>query len=175
MAFCVKCGKEIDEGVKFCTGCGAEQPSAAQGQAQQPGQQEDFSKKVESTFNNLNNTADTTAQYDQSDIEQNKVMAILAYIGILVLVPLFAAPNSKFARFHANQGLALFIAEVIYSVAYGILSAILAFIPVLGALIIAILGIASIAFLVLAVLGIVNASGGKAKELPFIGKYKILK
>jgi len=30
-------------------------------------------------------------------------------------------------------------------------------------------------FLVLAVLGIVNAANGRAKELPVIGKFKILK
>ena len=32
-------------------------------------------------------------------------MAILAYFGILVLIPILAAKDSKFARFHANQGL----------------------------------------------------------------------
>ena len=36
------------------------------------------------------------------DVQNNKVFAILAYIGILVLVPIFAAKESKFARFHAN-------------------------------------------------------------------------
>ena len=47
---------------------------------------------------------------DPQDVQANKVMAILAYFGILVLIPLFAAKESPFARFHANQGLILLIA-----------------------------------------------------------------
>lgn len=61
-------------------------PAAAQSQ---PAQQTDFMSKIQS----LNNTADTTADYTAEDIEQNKVMALLAYLGLLFLVPLFAAPN----------------------------------------------------------------------------------
>lgn len=108
----------------------------------------------------LNNTADTTSEYSEEDIANNKVFAILAYIGILFLVPLLAAKESKFARFHANQGLILFIVEIIV----GILS----FIPIIGLLL-------WIATIVLAILGIVNAANGKAKELPLIGKFKLLK
>ena len=67
------------------------------------GNQESFEEKITS----LNNTADTTAEFDQQDINNNKVMAILAYFGILVLVPILGAKESKFARFHANQGLVL--------------------------------------------------------------------
>ena len=35
---------------------------------------------------------------EKLDIEENKVFAVLAYIGILFLVPLLAAPRSRFAR-----------------------------------------------------------------------------
>ncbi len=45
------------------------------------------------------------------DVEKFKGLAVLAYI--FFLIPLIAAPNSKFARFHANQGLLLFILLVI--------------------------------------------------------------
>ena len=35
--------------------------------------------------------------YNQADIEQNKVMAVVwLYFGILVLIPIFAAKESKF-------------------------------------------------------------------------------
>ena len=109
------------------------------------------------------NAADTTAEYDQADINANKVMAILAYIGILVLIPLFAAKDSKFARFHTNQGLLLFIVAIIASV--------ISRIHVIG-FIGALIGFITFIF---AIIGIVYAAQGKAKELPFIGKYKILK
>src|ERR1035437_3247453 len=45
--------------------------------------------------------------FDADDVEKNKAMAILGYI--FFVIPLAAAPKSKFARFHANQGLLLFI------------------------------------------------------------------
>ena len=153
MAFCSKCGTEIGEDMKFCPKCGA----AVGGEA--PKQEEkktDFSEKVAA----LNNTPDTTADFDEKDIADNKVYAILSYIWILFLVPLLAAKESKFARFHANQGLVLFIVSIIVGI--------LAFIPVIGWL----LGIVTF---ILAVIGIINAAQGKAKELPIIGKFKLLK
>ena len=109
------------------------------------------------------NAADETAECDQADINANKVMAILAYIGILFLIPLFAAKDSKCARFHTNQALILFITEVI--------AIIISKIPVIG-----FLGtILSCLCSIFAIIGIVYAAQGKAKELPLIGKYKILK
>ena len=46
---------------------------------------------------------------DPNDVQSNKVMAILAYFGILFLIPLLAAKESPFARYHTNQGLVLFL------------------------------------------------------------------
>ena len=123
----------------------------------------------------LNNTADTTAEFDKADIEQNKGMSILAYLGPLVLIPILAAKNSKFARYHSNQGLVLLIAAVIYGIAYGILSTIIYAISWRLGFIVSIIGLVSILFTVLAIIGIINAVNGRAKELPIIGKYKILK
>ena len=169
MAFCTNCGTKIDDNAKFCPGCGqaveapateqikteaTEQPKAEQAQ----GQQNDLSAKVA----NLNNTKDTTDQFDKDDIEKNKAMGLLAYI--LFFIPLLAAKDSPFARYHANQGLVLFLC--------GLISSVLWIIPILGWIIAPIL---SIVITVLAVIGIINALNGKAKELPIIGKFKILK
>lgn len=101
---------------------------------------------------------------DTKDIEDNKVYAILAYIGILCLVPILAAKDSKFAQFHANQGLILFIC--------GIAGSIVARIPIFGWII---YPVVSIGIIVLAIMGIVSASKGEMKELPIIGSIKILK
>ena len=119
----------------------------------------------------LLNTPDTTAEYDAADIEQNKVMALLSYIWILFLVPLFMAKESRFARFHANQGIVLAIAGT----ALGIILGIAAFIPVVNIIVGILGGLVELAVLALAVLGIYNVWQGKAKELPLIGKFKILK
>ena len=115
---------------------------------------------------------DRTAEFEKEDAQQNKVMGILAYIGILVLVPIFAAKDSKFARFHANQGLVLAIFE---AASYLIFSVILSMIPKIGWLFGVIGWIISVGLLVLAVLGIVAAARGQAKELPIVGQIKILK
>ena len=113
--------------------------------------------------------------FDSADIEQNKVMAVLAYIGPLVLVPILAAKDSKFAKFHANQGLTLFICSFVYCIAVFIISFILYSISDWLGFFVHILRLLNLAFLVLAVLGIINAVNGQAKELPVIGKFQLLK
>lgn len=105
---------------------------------------------------------------DAKDAADNKVMAILAYLGILFLVPLLAAKESPFARFHANQGLLLFIAGIALYVVYFIL---LMLVPMVGL----IFGITFLGILVLMIMGIMNAAQGQMKELPLIGKYRIIK
>lgn len=142
MATCNKCGAQIPDNSFTCPSCGASTVSV-EGQ-------------------------DYTNQFETNDIEQNKVMAVLAYIGILFLVPLLAAPQSKFARFHANQGLILFIVEAIL----GVIAGACIFIPIAGKIIAGVLGLA---IFVLIILGIVNAASGKGKELPLIGKFRIIK
>ena len=122
-------------------------------------------------LNGLTDTKDSTGEFDPTDIEQNKVMGILAYLSWLVLIPLFAAKGSKFARFHCNQGVLLAILEI----AVWILFAFLTRIPYLGWLFLALELLINLVCLVLAVLGIVNAANGKAKELPVIGKITLLK
>ena len=106
--------------------------------------------------------APLAADITPEDASSNKLMGILAYLGILVLIPLFAAKDSKFARFHVNQGLILLICSVvIYAVG-----------RVLGLSTLA--GILNIAVFILAVIGIVNVVKGRAKELPLVGKFRII-
>jgi len=113
---------------------------------------------------------------DPKDAQDNKIMGILAYLGILVLVPIFAAKESPFARFHANQGLVLLIAYIAAYIVIAILSAILAVISFSLLLLVSLLNAAvGIGILVFAVLGIINAVKGEMKELPLIGSIKILK
>ncbi len=103
-------------------------------------------------------------QPDPADVEKNKVSAILAYI--IFFIPLLAAKDSKFAMYHCNQGLILFLAAVIINVVGSL-------VPIIGWFIILPLG--DLAVLILAILGIVKAANGQMAPLPLIGGLKILK
>ena len=104
------------------------------------------------------------------------LMAIIAYFSWLVLIPIFAAPQSRFARYHANQGLVLAIMECVWWAISSVLSIALGSISILlGSIIGSVCNIVSLVFFVLQVWGIVNAANGKAQELPVIGSIKILK
>ena len=159
MKKCSKCGAEIEDSAMKCPVCGATQITD---------QGEDLGKKITEGFGKFNDTKETTSEYDSRDIENNKVFAVLSYIGILFVVGLIAAPKSKFARFHANQGLVLFITEIVL----GIVSGIVSFIPVVSGIVSAVVGIISLVYMVI---GIYNSASGKAKELPVIGGISIIK
>jgi uncharacterized membrane protein len=98
---------------------------------------------------------------DSGDVEKNKGMAVLAYIGILCLIPLLAAKESKFAQFHAKQGLALFLFEILVGVLYAI--------PGVNVVMFFIGWIVYILILILAIMGIVNALNGKYWKMPVLG------
>lgn len=126
---------------------------------------------------------DITSEFDAEDISKNKILSLFAYLGILVLVPLFAAKDSKFAKFHANQGLVIFIAEIIINVAVAILGIIFSYtiykVVVLGAivkiLINLIVWVARVVLFALSIYGIVNCVQGNAVKFPVIEKISILK
>lgn len=110
---------------------------------------------------------------EKRDVEKNKVYAILAYLGILCLVPLFAAKDSPYAKYHANQGLVLFLIEV----ALGVLGNMIGVVSVLAGLgfVLLIMPLVWLALFVLAIMGIINAANGEMKPLPIIGGITLVK
>ncbi len=171
MPFCANCGQQYDEGVKFCPGCGAVTAAA------QPQQQAYQAPNQQQSYQQQPNYQPPYQAQPQSDVENNKVMGVLAYLSWLVLIPLFAAKDSPFARYHTNQGIVLAIVEVAWWIIIGILSAIATATYAVGLLIIIsiISWLVNIGFLVFSILGIVNACKGEMKPLPLIGGIKILK
>lgn len=167
MKYCTGCGSQLDESAKFCSVCGQKVEATSNNDKVPPVNDDGnggFHEKIDNAVNAFKETANTTADYVPEDIASNKVVSVLAYLGILFIVPLVAAPNSPYAKFHANQGLLLFL----FDIAVGIV----ALIPIIGWIVSAVGGVIS---LVLTILGIVNAVKGQAKELPIIGKYRIIK
>lgn len=110
------------------------------------------------------------------DIEKNRAFAILAYFGILFLVPLLAAPNSRFAKYHANQGMVLFLAASAAWLSSYVLGMMLIFIPFLGWFLAGLIGLSVfVAFVALVITGIINAASGQCKPLPLIGHFELIK
>lgn len=106
------------------------------------------------------NVPTNLSEADKKDIEENKAMAALAYIGILVLIPLLAKKDSKFAQFHAKQGLVNFAALIICSIVFAI--------PFLGWIVGA---LGYILFIVIGIMGIIAALQGQYKALPILSKF----
>ena len=102
---------------------------------------------------------------DPSDIDNNKFMAVLSYLGILVLIPLIAAKQSPYARFHATQGVNVLLVYISSSVITYI-----PFLPFDGLLSTALYVFAFI----LSIIGIINALKGEMKPLPLIGHLRVL-
>ena len=96
MAYCMQCGAEIADDARFCPSCGAFQSSQAARPQGAP--------------------VHRVPGVDQ-DAEDNKLMALLSYLGPLAFVPYFVAKQSPFAQFHAVRGLNLFLLEAVYGVA----------------------------------------------------------
>ncbi|MBT3230546.1 DUF4870 domain-containing protein [Candidatus Uhrbacteria bacterium] len=101
---------------------------------------------------------------DKKDVDDNKALAALGYVFILCFIPLLMAKDSKFAQFHAKQGLVLFIVEVVLMV----VSNILIFIPILGWFV---MMIAYLAVTIAAIAGILKALEGEMWEMPVLGDY----
>ena len=108
-------------------------------------------------------------------------MGVLAYI--LFLIPLLAGPkDSKFVKYHTNQGFVLFIATIAWVIIEKILSSMLLtiflripFIWYLISVILWVLSFVIFGFLALAIVGIINAASGVKKPLPVIGNIQIFK
>ena len=97
---------------------------------------------------------------ETSKKDQKNIIAVISYIGFLCLIPILMKEKDEFVKFHAKQGLVLFIAEIA--------TMLIAWIPILGWLV----GfVAWIIWLVLSIIGIINVVNGKQVPLPIIGKF----
>ena len=143
-----------------------------------------------SEFNNNNATEEVV--HDEAaaakDVQDNKLMAILSYVGLLWLVPLLTKSHEKspFVKFHLNQGILVLAMWVAYGIVHAVLGVfrrpvVVQIQTVLGSVsthtgayvrplwVTLITTALSVFVLVIAILGIVNAAKGEQKKLPLIG------
>ncbi len=86
-----------------------------------------------------------------------KVMGTVSYLWILFLIPLLFFPKDKFIRFHAKQGLVLFLIELAVAV--------FTLIPLLGWIFGPML---LLILIVYSIIAIAHAAIGKKWKLPFL-------
>ncbi|MEL7602442.1 MAG: zinc-ribbon domain-containing protein [Bacillota bacterium] len=199
MAFCGQCGAKIDDGARFCPSCGAVQssegavqPEAAPQQTWQPtpqaAPQQDTGYQQAQQGYQQGGYQQYQQQYQQPQPERTYepdgdprtlgigAITMFSYSGLLFLLPLLICKNSRFARYHASQGLNLLLAGVAYCIASAILTAIGFAISLgFGAILSTLVGIAGLALPVLAIFGIVHVCKGETKPLPVIGGIQIIK
>jgi len=156
MAFCAKCGAQLQEGVAFCGSCGAPAGAAASGAAPAGG------------------AAPAAAPASTSSGLTSNVAGMIAYITIIpAIIFLVMEPynKDKYVRFHAFQSLFFNIAWFILVVAMMFVGIALGFIPVLGwildILLWLVIGFGGFAIWVFL---LVKAYGNQKFELPVIGK-----
>lgn len=120
-----------------------------------------------------------------------KLFAILSYIGILWLIGLLVSPEKEDekVRFHVGQGIVLAIADVVLGIVGGIINAILGaifqvrflgvglgYVSTAGAVLQTIVSLSiTVIILLLVIKGIINVVNNKQEPLPVIGRFAFYK
>ncbi|MEF2920529.1 MAG: hypothetical protein U0O22_08720 [Acutalibacteraceae bacterium] len=139
----------------------------------------------------LLNTSFCQDRIESKDVQDNRLLCILSYLGIFMLIPFFVRRDSRYVRFHCNQGLVLFIFSIILSIAKGIINGIIGSIFAqkatflwfsftttnpFGSFLQSIVNIVfAIPVITLIVVGIYNTIKGRVNELPIIGRIRLIK
>ena len=89
--------------------------------------------------------------------EQDKIMLVLAYLGILSLIPFLTVKDSEYVKWHAKQGLVL-------NLVGGVAIVVIGFIPIVN-LITCLLGPG---LLVVDIMGIMKALKGERWQIPVV-------
>ncbi len=130
-------------------------------------------KKVDKAVNDyVKDVKDFSKDYTDKEKSEGMFFGILSYISVLCLIPYFLEDKNNFVKFHAKQGLNLFLLEVIVGVSASILVFLLLF---LGFAIVLVRNIIECVFFVVSIMGIIDAATGKARELPIVNKIKIVR
>jgi uncharacterized membrane protein len=94
-----------------------------------------------------------------NNVDNRALQAILAYIGILVVIPYLMAKNDPFVKFHIKQGLVLLVIEIVI---WAVGMTVWMMLPLIYLL--------NLAVIVLSIIGIVNVVNKQEKELPLVGQ-----
>ncbi|MCL1802316.1 MAG: zinc ribbon domain-containing protein [Eubacteriaceae bacterium] len=153
MLYCKHCGKKLDKGSPYCPFCGEKIEHSIQEEMY-----EDYGRAF--------------GDFSESDIENNRFAAALAYIGPVFLFGLYNK-ESSYVRFHAYQSMSILLALLGYTAFYvcGILVCVFSRSRAV-AVFAAVGGIAYIFFAIMYAVGIARAVSGNPSGNPFFGRKK---
>lgn len=145
MAFCSSCGGQVPAGAAVCPACGHSAAAPA---------------------------AVATTQAPGGGLTDN-VAGMLAYVTIIpAILFLVLEPYNKnrFIRFHSFQSIFFAVGWIALWIGVMIISAVLAFIPILGHLIALLMWmVISIGFFIIWIILLIKANQGQMYKLPIIG------
>ena len=186
---CPKCDKEVKKTDKFCSSCGADLKKKKSSKKKESSfNQDEIFNKIGDGLEKVLDTEDTSKDYTKKDVDDNKGLALLAYLGPFALVPYFYNKNSKYVKYHAVQGMNLLVMWIVYAILAALLSSIKVTkdcTSVMGTILTCtkvtpwwvnlIVDLSGLLLFAIAVIGVFYALSGKAKKLPLVDKVKIFK
>lgn len=105
---------------------------------------------------------------------EDRTVAILSYItiiGFVVAIVMHSSKKTALGAFHLRQVLGLIVAGFAISIAAGITGFVLAFIPVVGPILLMILWpILMVGGFVIVIMGLLSALKGEMKPVPLVGE-----
>ena len=114
-------------------------------------------------------TTQTTTQNNSSSsqftLTTSHILAVLAYFGILCLIPYFVEKKDPFVRYHTKQGLILFGLSLIATFANLLPFGWFDFATA------AAVSLVSMGVLVLSIIGIITVLKNEQRPLPLVGKW----
>jgi uncharacterized membrane protein len=99
------------------------------------------------------------------------LMVVLSYLWILCLIPLLTKKDDSEVQWHAKNGLAILIAEIVVWVLFTIVGIILRRIMFLGCGLATIQCVVWIAFLVIRVMAIIKGVNGQRFRVPMVSDF----
>lgn len=163
MKNCPKCNAQLNDDAMFCVNCGAQIGANPNPQQNAYAQPMPTAPVVSST--------DHTAEFSPAEVADNKLFAALIYalsiVGVVIALLANINNKSEYLKFHIKQGLKLFIANMIVTVASLVLCWTF-IVPFAGA-------ICSLIILVVDVICFIQTLRNKSVEPPIISGLGFLK
>ncbi len=124
-------------------------------------------------MSDVEQSVQTAGAGESKPSERARWLSAVGYLSFMSLFSLWRAKRDPFVRYHASQGVLLFLAEMAFLVASLILEATVGRIRIAGLIVVGLfVFMTGIAALALSAVGFVKALFGEYWSLPFLGAWR---